>query len=134
MIYVLWNNAYPQPAMGYWLKSFNADPPPVPGTSYSVAQINNLPLPSTAIFIVMALFWGWLSDGPLKGLRWPFIYAGAIIAVSSLWSRCTRHTMTNSLADGFQYRSSQDASLRKQQRPHSCLLVCQYRRKSHLNQ
>ncbi|EWY89142.1 hypothetical protein FOYG_10078 [Fusarium oxysporum NRRL 32931] len=82
MIYVLWNNAYPQPAMGYWLKSFNADPPPVPGTSYSVAQINNLPLPSTAIFIVMALFWGWLSDGPMKGLRWPFIYAGAIIAMA----------------------------------------------------
>ncbi|KAG5746967.1 hypothetical protein H9Q70_010338 [Fusarium xylarioides] len=82
MIYVLWNNAYPQQAMGYWLKSFNADPPPVPGTSYSVAQINNLPLPSTAIFIVMALFWGWLSDGPMKGLRWPFIYAGAIIAMA----------------------------------------------------
>jgi hypothetical protein len=95
MIYVLWNNAYPQPAMGYWLKSFNADPPPVPGTSYSVAQINNLPLPSTAIFIVMALFWGWLSDGPLKGLRWPFIYAGAIIAVSFLWSRCMRQATTD---------------------------------------
>lgn len=27
--------------MGYWLKSFNADPPPVPGKSYTVAQINN---------------------------------------------------------------------------------------------
>jgi hypothetical protein len=95
MIYVLWNNAYPQPAMGYWLKSFNADPPPVPGTSYSVAQINNLPLPSTAIFIVMALFWGWLSDGPMKGLRWPFIYAGAIIAVSSLPSLSIKQTMTD---------------------------------------
>ncbi|KAM0469631.1 hypothetical protein ACHAP7_009862 [Fusarium lateritium] len=82
IIYVLWNNAYPQQAMGYWLKSFNADPPPVPGTSYSVSQINNLPLPSTAILIVMALFWGWLSDGPLNGLRWPFIYAGAIIAMA----------------------------------------------------
>lgn len=30
----------------------------------------------------MALSWGWLSDGPLKGARWPFIYAGAIITVS----------------------------------------------------
>jgi hypothetical protein len=41
-----------------------------------------VPLPNTAIFIVMALSWGWLSDGPLKGARWPFIYAGAIITVS----------------------------------------------------
>ncbi|KAG9853293.1 MFS general substrate transporter, partial [Aureobasidium melanogenum] len=36
---------------------------------------------NTAIFIVMALLWGWLSDGPLKGARWPFIYAGAIITM-----------------------------------------------------
>ncbi|KAF9776868.1 hypothetical protein IL306_004873 [Fusarium sp. DS 682] len=27
----------------------------------------------------MALTWGWLSDGPLQGARWPFIYAGAIL-------------------------------------------------------
>ena len=27
--------------MGYWLKSFNAKPPPVPGTTYTVPQINN---------------------------------------------------------------------------------------------
>jgi ACS family pantothenate transporter-like MFS transporter len=27
--------------MGYWLKSFNADPAPLPGTTYTVAQINN---------------------------------------------------------------------------------------------
>ncbi|XRM43794.1 hypothetical protein ABZX51_006949 [Aspergillus tubingensis] len=41
MIYILWNNGYPQVGMGYWLKSFNADPPPVPGKSYTVADINN---------------------------------------------------------------------------------------------
>ncbi|KAF5020120.1 hypothetical protein F66182_7852 [Fusarium sp. NRRL 66182] len=82
MIYVLWNNAGPQAAMGYWLKSFNDDPAPVPGKSYSVAEINNLPLPTTGIFIVMALFWGWLSDGPMQGLRWPFIHLGAVIAIA----------------------------------------------------
>lgn len=27
--------------MGYWLKSFNAHPAPLPGTTYTVAQINN---------------------------------------------------------------------------------------------
>ncbi|KAG9678701.1 MFS general substrate transporter, partial [Aureobasidium melanogenum] len=81
LLYIIWNNGSPQAGMGYWLKSFNAHPPPVPGRHYTVPQINNLPLPNTAIFIVMALSWGWLSDGPLKGARWPFIYAGAIITM-----------------------------------------------------
>ncbi|KAH6657660.1 major facilitator superfamily domain-containing protein [Truncatella angustata] len=79
LLYVVWNNAFPQAAMGYWLKSFNATPAPVPGHTYTVAQINNLPLPTTGIFIVVALTWGWLSD--IKGLRWPFIHAGAIITL-----------------------------------------------------
>ena len=30
----------------------------------------------------MAFIWGWLSDGLLRGRRWPFIYAGAFICVS----------------------------------------------------
>ncbi|KAH0279185.1 MFS general substrate transporter, partial [Aureobasidium melanogenum] len=81
LLYIIWNNGAPQAGMGYWLKSFNAHPPPVPGRNYTVPQINNLPLPNTAIFVVMALSWGWLSDGPLKGARWPFIYAGAIITM-----------------------------------------------------
>jgi len=41
LLYIVWNNGIPQPSMGYWLKSFNVDPPPVPGTSFTVAQINN---------------------------------------------------------------------------------------------
>jgi ACS family pantothenate transporter-like MFS transporter len=101
MLYIVWNNGIPQAGMGYWLKSFNADPAPVPGRSFSVPQINNcefrsslmlssfefltnheVPLPTTGIFIVMALIWGWLSDGPCRGARWPFIYAGAVITVS----------------------------------------------------
>ncbi|KAF5986572.1 transporter [Fusarium coicis] len=79
LLYILWNNGNPQAAMGYWLKSFNDQPPPVPGTSFTVPEINNLPIPNTAIFLVMAFTWGWLSDGPLQGARWPFIYAGAIL-------------------------------------------------------
>jgi ACS family pantothenate transporter-like MFS transporter len=31
----------------------------------------------------MALIWAWLSDGPLQGTRWPFIYAGAVLTVSA---------------------------------------------------
>lgn len=38
---------------------------------------------TTGIFVVVALSWGWLSDG-CRGIRWPFIYAGAIITVSPL--------------------------------------------------
>lgn len=41
MIYVIWNNGIPQVAMGYWLKSFSSKPPPVPGTTFSIPEINN---------------------------------------------------------------------------------------------
>jgi hypothetical protein len=40
-----------------------------------------VPLVTTGIFIVMAFIWGWLSDGPCRGARWPFVYAGAVITV-----------------------------------------------------
>ena len=29
----------------------------------------------------MALLWGWLSDGPLHGRRYPFIYIGSVINI-----------------------------------------------------
>jgi ACS family pantothenate transporter-like MFS transporter len=29
----------------------------------------------------MAFIWGWLSDGPCRGARWPFIYAGAFLTL-----------------------------------------------------
>lgn len=41
LLYIVWNNGGPQVAMGYWLKSFDKTPPPVPGTSFTVPQINN---------------------------------------------------------------------------------------------
>ncbi|KAF5549701.1 transporter [Fusarium napiforme] len=47
LLYILWNNGNPQFAMGYWLKSFNDQPPPVPGTSFTVPEINNYILTST---------------------------------------------------------------------------------------
>ncbi|PVH82352.1 MFS general substrate transporter [Cadophora sp. DSE1049] len=82
ILYVLWNNAYAQPAMGYWLKSFNSKTsPPVPGVTFSVPEINNLPLVSTGIFIVAALCVAWLDDGPLRARRYPFIYVGAVLGI-----------------------------------------------------
>jgi hypothetical protein len=41
-----------------------------------------VPLTTTGLFIVVAFVWGWLSDGPCRGARWPFIYSGAVITVS----------------------------------------------------
>ncbi|KAK7052448.1 hypothetical protein R3P38DRAFT_2762817 [Favolaschia claudopus] len=76
--YVLWNNGSAQSPMQYWLKSFNVKPYPVPEIHYTVSQVQLLPLPATAIFFVTALTLAWVSDGPAKGLRWPFVIAGSI--------------------------------------------------------
>lgn len=64
--------------MGFWLKSFNTKPCPVPGVHFSVPEINNLPLGTIGLFVIMAAIWGWLSDGPCRGARWPVIYLGAV--------------------------------------------------------
>ncbi len=78
IVYVIWNNAFAQPAMGYYLKSFNTTPPPVPGTSFTISQINLLPLPAQGIQVFGSYVFAWLSDGPYKGRRWPNIYIGAV--------------------------------------------------------
>ncbi|WRT70038.1 uncharacterized protein IL334_007032 [Kwoniella shivajii] len=81
-LYAIWMNSSVQQPMGYWLKSFNVKKnPPVPGVTFTVAQINTLPTIATALFIVMALIWAWLSDGPLRGRRWPFLYAGSVYVI-----------------------------------------------------
>jgi len=95
LLYVIWNNGIIQSPMSYWLKSFNAEPAPVPGVTYSVSEINQrksietqcadmiVPLPGTAILIVSALIGAWISDGPLRGRRWPIIYFGAVVMLIS---------------------------------------------------
>jgi MFS family permease len=59
LLYVLWNNGSPQPAMGYWLKSFNKKPYPLPGTTFTVSQINQRKtcLPSPERFKVFTDIW-----------------------------------------------------------------------------
>jgi len=81
MLYVIWNNSGIQSPMGYWLKSFNSVPAPVPGVSYTVSQINLLPLPGNAIAVVNSLAWAWIADGPMRGTRWPFIYLNAFLTI-----------------------------------------------------
>ncbi|OCF60227.1 pantothenate transporter [Kwoniella mangroviensis CBS 10435] len=51
-LYVIWNNGGGQQAMGYWLKSFNATPAPVPGVHFSVPEINQ---PCSLIFAATLL-------------------------------------------------------------------------------
>lgn len=41
-----------------------------------------VPLPGTALLVVFALAGAWISDGPLRGRRWPIIYFGAIIMLA----------------------------------------------------
>ncbi|WOO80406.1 Pantothenate transporter liz1 [Vanrija pseudolonga] len=83
MLYVLWNNGFGQNPMGFWLKSFNSKTnPPVPGRTYTVPQINTYPTITTALWITGGLVFAWLSDGPFKGRRWPFIYIGAFITLA----------------------------------------------------
>ncbi|KAL7419273.1 hypothetical protein Q5752_006110 [Cryptotrichosporon argae] len=83
LCYIVWNNGgVSTNPMGYYLKSFNASPAPVPGRSYTVAQIDNYPLVTTTVLIVSALFMAWQSDGVFRGRRWPFIYIGAVLTFS----------------------------------------------------
>jgi ACS family pantothenate transporter-like MFS transporter len=45
--------------------------------------LTTVPLPGTAILIVSALIGAWISDGPLRGRRWPIIYFGAVVMLIS---------------------------------------------------
>lgn len=52
-----------------------------------VALLTPDPTISTALWIIGGLTFAWLSDGPFKGRRWPFIYIGAIMMVSRQHAR-----------------------------------------------
>lgn len=113
VLYTLWNQSNVQSPFRYWLKSLSADPPPVPGLRFSITQINlsssfksdgpvptrthaaPVPIPATILLVCMSLSWAWLSDGPFRGRRWPFIFLGAALNVSSL----TLSPRSSSLAD-----------------------------------
>ncbi|TAQ86071.1 hypothetical protein B7494_g5617 [Chlorociboria aeruginascens] len=62
----------------FWLKAHNKPgQPPV----YSVAQINEYPTLGNAFTAVYSLLVVWISDGPLKGRRWPPIIFGNLVAI-----------------------------------------------------
>lgn len=77
----------------------------------------------------MALIWGWLSDGPCRGARWPFIYIGAVITVSRerLHQSSYFHTTVANdclyCAAHFRRLVEDSTILHKSQGPYGCLLA-----------
>ncbi|KAF8867029.1 putative pantothenate transporter liz1 [Acephala macrosclerotiorum] len=69
-----------QPATSFvfWLKAQNK-----PGKLlvYTVAQINEYPTLGNAFTAVYSLLAVWISDGPLRGRRWPTIIPGNLVAI-----------------------------------------------------
>ncbi|KAH8902258.1 retrograde regulation protein 2 [Coniochaeta sp. PMI_546] len=69
-----------QPATSFvfWLKAHNKPgSPPV----YTVAQINEYPTLGNAFTAVYSLTAVWVSDGPLRGRRWPIILFSNLVAI-----------------------------------------------------
>ncbi|KAF2674098.1 putative pantothenate transporter liz1 [Microthyrium microscopicum] len=69
-----------QPATSFvfWLKAHNKKGKPA---VYSVAQINEYPTLGNAFTAVYSLAAVWISDGPLRGRRWPTIIFGNLVAI-----------------------------------------------------
>ncbi|KAF2658327.1 putative pantothenate transporter liz1 [Lophiostoma macrostomum CBS 122681] len=68
----------PFTAFVFWLKAHNKKgKPPV----YSVAQINEYPTLGNAFTAVYSLVCVWLSDGPLRGRRYPVIIFSNMVAI-----------------------------------------------------
>ena len=62
----------------FWLKAHNKKGhPPV----YSIAQINEYPTLGNAFTAVYSLIAVWISDGPLRGRRWPIIIFSNLMAI-----------------------------------------------------
>ncbi|KAK0109452.1 hypothetical protein ONS95_002145 [Cadophora gregata] len=69
-----------QPATSFvfWLMAHNKKgKTPV----YSIAQINEYPTIGNAFVVVYSLLTVWISDGPLKGRRWPTVIFGNLVAI-----------------------------------------------------
>jgi len=62
----------------FWLKAHNKTGKPI---VYTVAQINEYPTLGNAFTAVYSLVAVWVSDGPLRGRRWPAIIFGNLVAI-----------------------------------------------------
>ncbi|OAK94215.1 putative pantothenate transporter liz1 [Phaeosphaeriaceae sp. SRC1lsM3a] len=68
----------PFTAFVFWLKAHNKKGKPL---VYTVAQINEYPTIGNAFTAVYSLTCVWISDGPLRGRRWPIILFSNMIAI-----------------------------------------------------
>lgn len=71
LLYAAWNNAGGASGiLPLWLKAqVGADGLP----RYGVVEINRLVMPTALAGVVGGIAAGWMSDGPLRGRRWPMI-------------------------------------------------------------
>ncbi|KAK6437732.1 hypothetical protein LTR95_006076 [Oleoguttula sp. CCFEE 5521] len=68
----------PFTAFVFWLKAHNKKGKPM---VYSIAQINEYPTLGNAFTAVYSLTAVWISDGPLKGRRYPIILFSNLVAI-----------------------------------------------------
>ncbi|KAF2673075.1 putative MFS transporter Liz1/Seo1 [Microthyrium microscopicum] len=73
LLYVTFNNGGQgaAPVFAQWLKASKKP-------KYSVSQINTYPTTTNAVQVVSTLIYAWMSDGVLRGARWPPIVWGAV--------------------------------------------------------
>ncbi|KAF2444153.1 putative pantothenate transporter liz1 [Karstenula rhodostoma CBS 690.94] len=70
--------SHPFQSFVFWLKAHNKKGQPM---VYTVAQINEYPTLGNAFTAVYSLTCVWVSDGPLRGRRWPIILFSNMIAI-----------------------------------------------------
>ncbi|KAG0652965.1 Pantothenate transporter liz1 [Hyphodiscus hymeniophilus] len=68
----------PSTSFVFWLKAHNKKGKPL---VYTVAQINEYPTIGNAFTAAYSLLAVWISDGPLRGRRWPTIIFGNLVAI-----------------------------------------------------
>ncbi|KAF2022570.1 putative pantothenate transporter liz1 [Setomelanomma holmii] len=68
----------PFTAFVFWLKAHNKKGKPA---VYTIAQINEYPTIGNAFTAVYSLTCVWISDGPLRGRRWPIILFSNMVAI-----------------------------------------------------
>ncbi|GAA6028337.1 hypothetical protein JCM8097_006983 [Rhodosporidiobolus ruineniae] len=108
--YYLWNNALTASTiMSIWLKSFNTVDTGT-GIHYTVPQINHYVMPISGISCIAAWIVAYLSDGPLRGLRWPCIVFGALWTIANCISLAKLPLYENLTAHWFLYYTSQAAA------------------------
>jgi len=69
---------------------------------YTVSQINTYPTTTAAVMVVAELLYSWISDGPLRGKRWPVMVFAAVCRVDhDQFHPVTNNHSSSSRSSGF---------------------------------